>query len=1028
MILNTITLHNFMSYGDAHLDLSSLNVACLTGLNGAGKSAILDAITWAIWECARSTSDELIRASEQEMWVDLTFELEGSLYRIRRSRQRSFPRAGVRAVSKGTLDFHIRAAGGSSSNGANGNGHGSTGGDWKSLTAANVRDTQTRIYEVLRMDYDTFVNSVYLRQGRADEFTTRPPAERKQVLGEILGLSYFDKLQELAKDQARQRKTQVEVLQSSLGDSQKMAAELSTVRDSWQIVTRRLEDERRCRSEHAAKLHQLQVEISDWSALQLQIEPTRQRLAELGEEIDGLEATRAQLTERQSTIEALLASVDNAESAAARFRELRTRVERLDAVSLSRMELETRRLELKSAVATTRGRMEVELEHQQARLASLTAARLKLENQLAGKDKVDDEYEKYKHLLKQEAEMAQRQEAFAQLSSRAEQLHTAIVEIRFYLEAQLEQKQQQLIELQQLIESRDSQDKEAAQLESERQLLDAAEVEFENVEQQGLKVKQEIDTADAEISQQRKQQLDNDQKSKELREAKSLSMCPLCAAPIVDRAAVLDRYDGIHRQIDTQINELEVAKSTFDQKRNELRARYSDLKRKLNERKALDVRIGEFNARKAALTRADDNHRRLQTELNDLKEKLAKQKYAEIERESLISIKAELHKLDFDPVIYSSLQAQLRSLRHVEVRHQQLKRDETDLTQHKTDIEAAAEKIKELTRTLTGEDYSPREKAEIDELDEQLSEIPYDKAEHQQLKQELAKLLPLVDKLQDIDLAIAQKPQLTQELAAIADKIASRRGQAHALEQSMSAWSQKVEKLPALHLQKTELDQQLEALDQSLQHTERETIVLETQVQHLEQQVATFEGKQQQVTALISEMNDYLLLAEAFGKKGIQAVIIENAVPEIESEANRILSRLSDNQMHVALITQQRTKQGHLTETLDIVIADQVGTRAYELYSGGEAFKINFAIRLALSRLLARRAGAKLQSLIIDEGFGSQDEASRGRLVNAINAIRSDFARILIVTHISEIKDLFPVQIQVHKDDGISSIDLVHAF
>ena len=178
----------------------------------------------------------------------------------------------------------------------------------------------------------------------------------------------------------------------------------------------------------------------------------------------------------------------------------------------------------------------------------------------------------------------------------------------------------------------------------------------------------------------------------------------------------------------------------------------------------------------------------------------------------------------------------------------------------------------------------------------------------------------------------------------------------------------------------------------------------------------------------MAEANDYFVLAEAFGKKGIQAVIIENAVPEIEAAANRILARLSDNQMHLALRTQQRTKQGVLNETLEIVVADQLGTRAYELYSGGEAFKINFAIRLSLSQLLARRAGAKLQSLIIDEGFGSQDEASRGRLIKAINAIRGDFARILIVTHIAEVKDLFPIQIHVQKDNGTSSINLLRAF
>jgi hypothetical protein len=82
---------------------------------------------------------------------------------------------------------------------------------------------------------------------------------------------------------------------------------------------------------------------------------------------------------------------------------------------------------------------------------------------------------------------------------------------------------------------------------------------------------------------------------------------------------------------------------------------------------------------------------------------------------------------------------------------------------------------------------------------------------------------------------------------------------------------------------------------------------------------------------------------------------------------------MTDNRMHVKFETQKPTKKGTVQETLDIAIADELGTRNYEMYSGGEAFRINFAVRIALSRWLAGRAGAPLPTLIIDEGFGTQD-------------------------------------------------------
>ena len=113
------------------------------------------------------------------------------------------------------------------------------------------------------------------------------------------------------------------------------------------------------------------------------------------------------------------------------------------------------------------------------------------------------------------------------------------------------------------------------------------------------------------------------------------------------------------------------------------------------------------------------------------------------------------------------------------------------------------------------------------------------------------------------------------------------------------------------------------------------------------------------------------------------------------------------------------------SEELRINIADEMGTRAYETFSGGEAFRINFALRIALSRLLARRSGAPLPVLFIDEGFGSQDAAGQQRLVEAIQSIRSDFDKIIVITHIDAIKEAFDTRIQVEKTEMGSRYEVV---
>ena len=157
-------------------------------------------------------------------------------------------------------------------------------------------------------------------------------------------------------------------------------------------------------------------------------------------------------------------------------------------------------------------------------------------------------------------------------------------------------------------------------------------------------------------------------------------------------------------------------------------------------------------------------------------------------------------------------------------------------------------------------------------------------------------------------------------------------------------------------------------------------------------------------------------------------MLIEQSLPEIETKANEILDRLSDGTMSVRFVTQSAykdKKRDDLKETLEIQISDGAGVRDYEMYSGGEAFRANFAIRLALSEVLAQRKGARLQMLVIDEGFGSQDAQGRQRLIEAINSVKSNFARILVITHLEELKDAFPTRIEVEKTERGSTVKIV---
>ncbi|MEI7510626.1 MAG: exonuclease subunit SbcD [Candidatus Peregrinibacteria bacterium] len=184
----------------------------------------------------------------------------------------------------------------------------------------------------------------------------------------------------------------------------------------------------------------------------------------------------------------------------------------------------------------------------------------------------------------------------------------------------------------------------------------------------------------------------------------------------------------------------------------------------------------------------------------------------------------------------------------------------------------------------------------------------------------------------------------------------------------------------------------------------------------------------------IAERSAYDILAEACGKKGAPAMIIESVLPEIEKEANDVLEKISGGRMKVRFSSLREKKSGSKKdleisgsqiETLDIFVEDDIGEREYEMFSGGEAFRVNFSIRIALSKILARRVGTKVRFLLIDEGFGALDDEGRSAFISAVQMVSEEFEKVLAVTHIDEIKDAFDTKIFVEKRDGVSKISII---
>jgi exonuclease SbcC len=398
----------------------------------------------------------------------------------------------------------------------------------------------------------------------------------------------------------------------------------------------------------------------------------------------------------------------------------------------------------------------------------------------------------------------------------------------------------------------------------------------------------------------------------------------------------------------------------------------------------------------------------------------------------LADVKAagKARKLERDEIerLVDSLNARIAGAAAIKGRKIEMERQRQELMDQNASSVGVEERAQSLRGKLETEDYGEEERAEIRSLDGRIAELKSAAERHTAARQTVKELTERGTESRFARLEEAERNhvQLERDLASASGKRDRRRTQIAAEEERLNILRAELSGLDSARVSASQAEGECQ---EATREVESARGMVERTRHALEECAAARKLRDQKAAErekVLKDRQAYTDLAAAFGKKGVQALIIDNALPEIQDEANRLLARMTDNQMQVGLSTVRQARSGSgQIETLDITITDDAGTRPYEMYSGGESFRVNFAIRIALSRLLARRAGARLQTLIIDEGFGTQDAKGRERLVEAIETIRDEFSLILAITHIEELKDAFPTRIEITKNQSGSQFNFV---
>ena len=863
MIPIRLSLRNFMCYRDAAevLDLTGVHLACLSGENGAGKSALLEAITWALWGKARDRvmDDELISKGASEMEVDFHFILNGQHYRVLRKRAHK----GKSATT--ILDVQVATD--------------PDGEGWRVLSGGTVRETQEQISSLLKLDYSSFINSAFILQGRADEFTTHTPTERKRILADILGLQQYDRLEERAKEEVRARAGRMKELEGAIAGIDRELVNRPRYTDELEEVERVLSEDR-------DRLIAMRDELGETRARKQALEHSKGRLTEIDgrikrreAEINATQGRIALSVARKAEYDGLIGRQEEIERGYRDLRSAETEIERLNDTfrTLNRLQKEE-------------GVWQRQIESEKARLE-----------------------EKRQHLEKQIRDLESK---LAGRGTAEQQLSVALSEL-----GKLEALQQQ---------HEDTRCSRDALLVKVRTLTG----ERDSCLKEGQGIRQKLDMLLGAHA-----------------EGNGHAGCPLCGTDLTQEALEHVRRSW-EKEREEKLKEYENKKRELEIRNNEVLEIERRLEQEQDQLKPLDNqrnRVAKANANLEQLDRDAETLAALHLELEEIKKRLASEGYAGDARREWAAVKEQIGALLYDGETHDEAKDKLTVLKAGRFAEDFLRLEEAR---------------RNLPQTLASLEMDERNMVSLE--DEQEREYA-----------EKAELEPQVQQLEEVAAALSNLQKEERELAEAVRELNEKRG---------------------------DLRGKLARCD-DLQRDKGERM------------------KEYEIAS--EEKGVYEELAVAFGKNGIQAMIIENVLPEIEDEANALLDRMTDGRMTVRLTTQRdaKTTKG-VIETLDINISDEMGARAYEMYSGGEAFRVNFAIRIALSKLLARRAGTQLQTLVIDEGFGSQDGQGREKLVGAIRSIQADFEKILVITHIEELKEEFPVRINIVKTNLGSKISM----
>ena len=273
----------------------------------------------------------------------------------------------------------------------------------------------------------------------------------------------------------------------------------------------------------------------------------------------------------------------------------------------------------------------------------------------------------------------------------------------------------------------------------------------------------------------------------------------------------------------------------------------------------------------------------------------------------------------------------------------------------------------------------------------------------------------VIDRLQ----IAAEVKGITSKLEEIEKNITESKGN---IAESLSEYKKKQ---TALEDQIKEVKSAVGSLKEEEKMTLEVVSKLEFEIKSCKRAIEKIKDVEKEIAALSRRYRILEILEDAYER--IPFYILDNVIPIMEEEANKILEGISTTGMRLELRTEKANKNNkNVRDTLDIIISDIAGERPIELYSGGEKTRQILALAVGLAELSARKAGVKISTLLIDEpaGLDKQGLLDFGR--SFIKLVESRvFKKGMLMAHEEILKEIFDQKILVTKEGTTSKVEVL---